>query len=61
MNQQAQSKAVQYWAIKHLVVSGKQCRLTDNDTPKNLFRFDAGLVSQAIEKGYPLLRFGRAA
>ena len=61
MNQQDQSKLVQFWADKHSVVSGNQCRLTDNPTHKNKFQFDTDLVSEAFEKCYPFLRFGRVA
>ncbi|MDD5411780.1 MAG: hypothetical protein PHF31_10270 [Methylobacter sp.] len=56
MNQQDQPNI-----DKHLVVSGNQCRLTDNSTHKNKFQFDTGLVSEAFEKCYPFLRFGRIA
>ena len=61
MNQQDQSKIVQYWTDNHLVVSGNHCRLIDNYTQKNLFQFDASSVSDAFEKCYQFLRFGRVA
>jgi len=61
MNQQDQSKIVQYWADNHLVVSGNQYRLIDNCTHKNLFQFDANSVSDAVEKCYQFLRYGRVA
>ena len=41
MNQQYQSKVVQYWADNQLVVSGNHCRLIDNYPHKNLSQFDA--------------------
>jgi hypothetical protein len=61
MNQQYPSKAVQYWADNQLVVSGNHCRLIDNCTQKNLFQFDASSVSDAFEKCYQFLSFGRIA
>ena len=61
MNQQYQSKVVQYWADNQLVVSGNHCRLIDNYPHKNLFQFDALLVSDAFEKCYPYLSFRRIA
>jgi len=61
MNQQFQSKEVQYRADNQLVVSGNHCRLIDNYTHKNLFQFDASSVSDAFEKSYQFLRIGRVA
>jgi len=61
MNQQDQSKLVQSWTDNHLVVSGNQCRLTDNSTHKNIFQFYASLVSEAFDKRSPFLRFGRVS
>jgi hypothetical protein len=61
MNQQDQSKIVQHWTDKHLVGSGNHCRLIDNYTQKNSFKFDAVSVSDAFETCYQFLSFGRIA
>ena len=61
MNQQDPFQIVRYWADNHLVVSGNQYRLIDNCTQKNLFQCDAGSVSDAVEKCYQFLRYGRVA
>ena len=61
MNQQYQSKIVQYWANNHLVVSGNHCRLIDSYNQKKLFQFNASLVSGAFETCYQFLRYGRVA
>ena len=45
MNPQKESKLVQYWADNHLVVSGNQYQLIDNETQKIIFKCTA-IVSQ---------------
>ena len=61
MNQQDQSKIVQYWADNHLVFSGNHCRLIDNCNQKNLFQLDASSVSDTLKKAYQFLTFWRVA
>lgn len=59
MNQKNQCVLVEYWADNHLVVSDNHYRLIDNSNQKNLFEFAALSVTEAKEKTYQFLRYGR--
>ena len=61
MNQQEESKIVQYWADNHLVVSGNHCRLIDNYDQKILLDFTAYSKADAFQQCYQFSRFGRVA
>jgi hypothetical protein len=61
MNQQYHSKAVISLADNQKVVSGNNCRLTDNYTKKNSFQFDIISVLDVLEKRYSILLIGGVA
>lgn len=60
MNQQKKSKLVQYWADNHLVVSGNQYQLIDNETQKIIFKCKAKSDLKACAKCCAFLRYGNA-
>ncbi|OQK17240.1 hypothetical protein AU255_04940 [Methyloprofundus sedimenti] len=60
MNQQKKSNIVQYWADSHLVVSGNQYQLIDNETQKILFKCTAKSDLEASKKCCAFLRYGNA-